>query len=109
MEGEINNQCKIDKFEPTWRPDSLPACDLWGLSMHLSGFDENQIKNEQRNDPSLASVIKNCENSSDSKWNDYCLKNSILYYTELHEKSITENLVIPYQIREYVLSIYHYH
>ena len=36
MEGEINNECKIDKFEPTWRTDSLPACDLRGLSMHLS-------------------------------------------------------------------------
>ena len=78
-------------------------------AIDLSGFDDNQIKNEQRNDPSLASVIKNCENSSDSKWNDYCLKNSILYHTELHEKSTTENLVIPYQIREYVLSIYHNH
>ncbi len=78
-------------------------------AINLFGFDDNQIKNEQRNDPSLASVIKNCENSSDSKWNDYCLKNSILYHTELLEKSITENPVIPYQIREYVLSIYHNH
>ena len=75
-------------------------------NIELTGFSANDLKLEQNNDPTLVEIISKCQNSPDLTWNKYFLKESILY---LHESSSIDTLVIPHQIREYVLSLYHNH
>ena len=86
----------------------------YGIEMTLnaldfSGLNDSEIKDAQRNDPSLTTIITNCQNSSDSKWNEFCLKDTILFHMEIYGNTNIETLVIPFQFREYVLSLYHNH
>ena len=78
-------------------------------SVDLSGYTSTEIINEQRQDPSLIELITKCEFSVGFKWNSFLLIDSILYYQDLIENVQVHKLVIPHQVREYVLSSYHNH
>ena len=81
-------------------------------ALDLSGLQPNEIKVAQRIDPSLTELIEKCHQTADSKYNDYQLNDEILYYLDPDERNNDHGnpkLVIPHQLREYVLALYHNH
>jgi hypothetical protein len=77
-------------------------------SIDLSGFEIDELKLAQRNDPSLVQAFIKCQESSELKWNKFEMKNEIMYYQD-SDNGDELQLVIPYQNREYVLRLYHNH
>jgi hypothetical protein len=77
-------------------------------SIDLTGFEVDELKLAQRNDPSLVQAFIKCQESSQLKWNKFEMKNEIMYYQD-SDNGDELLLVIPYQNREYVLPLYHNH
>ena len=61
----------------------------------------------QHQDPLLKEIINKCQDESLNIWKGYKLKEDILYHICENQKD--EKLVIPHNLRESILALYHNH
>ena len=66
---------------------------------------------EQQRDPCLIEIYQRCNTTPDKKWNNFKLINNLLFIEYNTKTSNDRNndylLVVPLQLREYLLSMYH--
>ena len=75
----------------------------------MTGLDIEDLQRAQRQDHTLTSIIAGCRNNREAYYS-HKLENDILYYVEHVASSLEQNkLVVPFSLREHVLSIYHNH
>jgi len=82
-------------------------------SIDLIGLSQKELIEEQKKDPSIYEIYAKCNSMTDKIWTNFKLEKELLYIKNPNQKNMDRDndylLVVPLQLREYLLSMYHNH
>ena len=76
-------------------------------SINFTGLNSINIKHAQNVDPVLREIIQRCNENKTKQYKDFKVINDLLHFKNTNETN--EKLVIPFNLREYILNMYHNH